>query len=45
MAGYMQAGGGSVTLNFGASLIRHEATVDYDDIECHADVLAQLGAG
>lgn len=40
----MQTGGESVTLDFGAGLIRHEATVDYDGVECCEDVVCQLGA-
>ena len=43
--GRLHAGGGSVTLDFGANLIRNDATIDYDGVECHADVLTQLGAG
>ncbi|PWA86498.1 hypothetical protein CTI12_AA139830 [Artemisia annua] len=33
-----------VTLDFGAGLFRHEATVDYDGVECCDHVVRQVGA-
>lgn len=43
MSGRMQTGGGSVMLDSGAGLIRHEVNVDYNGVEWSDDVVCQMG--
>ncbi|PWA54133.1 hypothetical protein CTI12_AA438510 [Artemisia annua] len=43
LSGHMQMGRWPVTLDFGAGLIRHEATVDYDGLQWCDDIVRQVG--